>query len=248
MFSAPRSFRVSPLQRPPECCLTPFALLLIFTDGFANHANSSSGFPNFFQSLGPNAGLGNGNLLIILEAIQLYVGQILRKLASENVRTVEPKRSVVENFTNYCDVYFKRTVFSAECGSWYKSSPPGTSPEERKKGRVTAIWPGSSVHAVKALERVRFEDFEMTLFDQKNEFAWFGDGWTVAERVKDVEGLSWYLNGTRFLHEDLGKADTSGVKTGVSGSTHGDGQGLVDAGAKVSGIAEEKVPEGIAAT
>lgn len=38
----------------------------------------TDGFPNFFQSLGPNAGLGNGNLLIIIETMQLYVGQILR--------------------------------------------------------------------------------------------------------------------------------------------------------------------------
>ena len=208
----------------------------------------TDGFPNFFQSLGPNAGLGNGNLLIIIEAIHLYVGQILRKLATENVRFVEPKRSVVENFTNYCDVYFKRTVFSAECGSWYKSSPPGATAEERKRGRVTALWPGSSIHAVRALERVRFEDYEMTLFDKENEFAWFGDGWTVAERVKDVEGLSWYLNETRFLHEDLGTENGKPVVAGVNASTHGDGQGRVDGGATVNGSAEVPVPEGIAAT
>ncbi len=166
----------------------------------------TSGFPNFFQSLGPNAGLGNGNLIIIIESIALYVGQCLRKMATENVKTMEPKRKCVENFTNYCDTYFKRTVFSAECGSWYKSSPPGTSAEERKKGRVTALWPGSSLHGVKTLGRVRFEDFEMDLYEE-NEFAWFGDGWTVAERTGDVEGLSYYLNGTQYLHSNLGHGE-----------------------------------------
>ena len=64
-------------------------------------------------------------------------------------------------------------MFSAECGSWYKSSPPGTSAEERKKGRVTTLWPGSSLHAVKASEKAWFEDFEME-YVEENEFAWFG--------------------------------------------------------------------------
>lgn len=159
-------------------------------------------FPNYFQSLGPNAGVGNGNLLVIIESIHHYVGQVLQRLSTSNYKTIEPKPKCVKNFTNYCDAFFKRTVFSAECGSWYKSSPPGTSAEDRKKGRVTAIWPGSSIHAVKALEKPRWEDFEMETTDG-NDFGWFGDGWAVAERIADAEGLSWYLNETRFIHEDL---------------------------------------------
>jgi hypothetical protein len=162
----------------------------------------TSGFPNFFQSLGPNAGLGNGNLLIIIEQIAKYVGQCLQKLATHSIRALEPKQKCVDNFTSYCEAYFKRTVFNAECGSWYKSSPPGTNAEERKRERVTALWLGSSLHAVKALEKVRFEDFEME-YVEENEFAWFGDGWTVTERTVDMEGLTWYLNNTKFTHEDL---------------------------------------------
>ncbi|KAI1611349.1 hypothetical protein EDD37DRAFT_565524 [Exophiala viscosa] len=163
---------------------------------------ATDGFPNYFQSLGPNAGVGNGNLLIIIEAIALYVGQILRRLGQGNVKTIEPKRKPVENFTNYCDAYFKRTVFSAECGSWYKSAPPNATAEERKRGRITALWPGSSVHAIKALETVRFDDYELTTVDD-NDFGWFGDGWAAAERSGDVEGLCWYLNNTKFTHEPL---------------------------------------------
>jgi cation diffusion facilitator CzcD-associated flavoprotein CzcO len=196
-------------------------------------------FPNFFQSLGPNAGLGNGNLLIIIEAISHYVGQILQKLATGNVATVEPKREVVKNFTDYCDAYFKRTVFSAECGSWYKSSPPGASPEERKKGRVTALWPGSSIHAVRALEKVRWEDYVIKEVDG-NPFGWFGDGWTVAERTGDVEGLSWYLNGTKFLHKSLEEEK--------------DREGGIFGGNMANGLSKEElkkevvVPNGVAAT
>lgn len=165
-------------------------------------SSCTDGFPNYFQSLGPNAGVGNGSLLFMIESIHNYIGQILQKLSTGNVRTIEPKAKVVQNFTDYCDAFFKRTVFSAECGSWYKSSPPGTDPSQRKNGRVTALWPGSSIHAIKVFEKVRWEDFEMETVDD-NDFGWFGDGWGVAEKTHDAEGLSWYLNGTRFLHDDL---------------------------------------------
>ena len=191
-------------------------------------------FPNYFQSLGPNAGVGNGNLIMIIESIQLYVAQILRKLATENVKAIQPKKKAVENFTNYCDAFFKRTVFSAECGSWYKSSPPGASAEDRKKGRITALWPGSSIHAIRALERVRWEDFEYEYKDG-NEFGWFGDGWAAAERTGDVEGLSWYINDTHFVDEDLkGAKEVNGV---VNGDKKVEGQ-----------LADIKVPDIVMST
>ena len=199
-------------------------------------------FPNFFQSLGPNQGLGNGNLLILIEAITLYVGQILQRLGQGNVKTIEPKRKVVENFTDYCDAYFKRTVFSAECGSWYKSAPPNATAEERKRGRVTALWPGSSIHAVRAFEKVRFDDFEMKTCDE-NEFGWFGDGWAVAERNGDPEGLSWYLSGTRFLHDPLEEGNNL-VVNGDKVVTNGDGEASTNGEV----APEVRIPDGVAAT
>ncbi|KAF9641544.1 putative flavin-binding monooxygenase protein [Lasiodiplodia theobromae] len=84
------------------------------------------------------------------------------------------------------------TVYTADCLSWYKSAPPGASVEERKRGRVTALWPGSSVHALHALSEVRWEDFEVESCGG-NEFAWFGNGWTVADRSGVAEGLTWYI-------------------------------------------------------
>jgi hypothetical protein len=200
-------------------------------------------FPNFFQSLGPNAGVGNGNLLIIAEIISLYVSQILDRMTKGNVKTIEPKRKQVENFTNYCDAYFKRTVFSAECGSWYKSAPPNATDEERRNGRITALWPGSSIHAVKALQTVRFDDYEMTTADS-NDFGWFGDGWAVAERTGDVEGLTWYLNDTRFSHEPLVEGEKLKVEDGkVHVVNGGDGDSV-----KGDMTTEFRIPDGVVAT
>lgn len=163
---------------------------------------ATDNFPNYFMSLGPNSGRGNGNLLVVIEAIHHYIGQILQKLSTGHTRTVEVKPGPVQNFSDYCDAYFQRTVFSAECNSWYKSIPAGVDPAEKKRGRVSALWPGSNIHQVKALEKVRWEDYILKGVDE-NPFGWFGDGWSVAERDGDEEGMCWYLNGTRMLHEPL---------------------------------------------
>lgn len=156
-------------------------------------------FPNFFQSLGPNSFQGAGSLLIMLEQIHLYVAQILQRLATGNVKTIEPKRSQVDNFTEFCEEYFKRTVYSDMCDSWYKSSDP----EERKTGRVNALWPGSCMHALQALSSPRWEDFDMESFNG-NDFGWFGNGLTMCEKTSQprVDDLTWYLESVDFLDTD----------------------------------------------
>jgi cation diffusion facilitator CzcD-associated flavoprotein CzcO len=150
---------------------------------------TTHGFPNLFMSLGPNSGLGSGNLLIMLERIAAYVAQCAEKMQMENIRSMVPSQRAVNLFTDFCDVYFKGTVYSEECSSWYKTGG--------KNGRVTALWPGSSLHATQVLEKPRWEDFDFTYADG-NEFGWFGDGWTERER----KGLdkSYYIQQT-FLDE-----------------------------------------------
>ena len=163
---------------------------------------TTNGFPNYFMALGPNSGLGNGNLLILLERIAEYGAQCMEKMQTQNIRTMQPKASAVDNFAKFCDAYFERTVYSAECSSWYKSSPVGSSPEEQKKGRVTALWPGSSLHAVATLSKPRWEDFDYTYVDE-NPIGWFGDGWSIGDRSGDPKLQTYYLDNHHFLHQDI---------------------------------------------
>lgn len=161
----------------------------------------TDGFPNFFQSLGPNAFQGSGNLLVMIEATHRYVAQVLEKLATGNVATVEPRRRCVDLFTRHCDEYFKRTVYSESCDSWYKSSPPGATREQKRNGRVTAIWPGSSLHAIHVLRTPRWEDYEMRAYDD-NEFGWFGNGLVAAELEPSdaaIDKFTYYLDDTSIL-------------------------------------------------
>ncbi|OGM49652.1 hypothetical protein ABOM_001870 [Aspergillus bombycis] len=163
----------------------------------------TDGFPNFFQSLGPNSFQGAGNLLIMIEQLHSYVAEVISRMKYDNVGQIEPKQHQVESFTRFTEKYFERTVYSAECASWYKSTPPGATLQERKRGPVTALWPGSSLHAVKALKRVRWEDFETKPWDG-NEFGWFGNGWTMVEKRPQSEdkAMTWYLDHTGFVDNE----------------------------------------------
>ncbi|CAG8381236.1 unnamed protein product [Penicillium salamii] len=161
---------------------------------------TTNDFPNFFQSLGPNSFQGAGNLLITMEQVHAYVAQIIARMAYDNIGIVEAKKSQVRGFTQFCEKYFERTVYSAKCASWYKSSPPGSSLEERKSGRVVALWPGSSLHALQALKKVRWEDYDLQSYDG-NEFGWFGNGWIFDEQKLQIDGaaITHYLDRTDFL-------------------------------------------------
>ncbi|RAL04884.1 flavin-containing monooxygenase [Aspergillus ibericus CBS 121593] len=163
---------------------------------------ATDGFPNFFQSLGPNSFQGAGNLLIMLEQVHTYVGQVLSRMAYDNIGLVEPKKTQVDAFTKLCEDYFQRTVYSEDCASWYKTSPLGASDEERNRGRVTALWPGSSLHYIKTLEKVRWEDFALQPYDG-NIFGWFGNGWTVAEQQQQIDAaaITSYLDQTDFVDD-----------------------------------------------
>jgi hypothetical protein len=88
----------------------------------------------------------------------------------------------------------------------------------KEEGRVTGLWPGtyhhhrshlfpyngdiagSCLHAVRALESPRWEDFKYEFLDgNKNRFHWLGDGCTYNEKhmVGDRESIH------RLIAEDL---------------------------------------------
>lgn len=150
------------------------------------------GFPNMFMFLGPNQGLGTGNLLIILERVADYAVKAVQKLQSENILTLQPSKAATDGFTRFCDAQMKRTVFSEECQSWYKTD-----------GRVSALWPGSSLHAIKALQNPRWEDFEYTFIDE-NELGWLGDGSTEADWKSEAD-KSYYLTSLQLIKDELPK-------------------------------------------
>lgn len=62
------------------------------------------GFPNMFQALGPNAGVGAGNLLLIMERQVDYAVAATLKIQRESIKSIEAKQEAVEDFEKYIDV------------------------------------------------------------------------------------------------------------------------------------------------
>ncbi|PWN92577.1 FAD/NAD(P)-binding domain-containing protein [Acaromyces ingoldii] len=143
------------------------------------------GFPNYFIVNGPNSAAGSGDLVVLLQTEVDYAVQCLQKLQLEGYKSLEVKREAVEEFQEYAQTYFKKTVFGTKCRTWYKSG--------RSEGPVTALWPGSILHGVKTLLRPRWEDYKLEPLPEsrRNRFQYLGNGYTVAE--EDGLDTAWYV-------------------------------------------------------
>lgn len=127
-------------------------------------------FPNYFVFLGPNCPVGNGPLLPVIETQADYMLKWIDRYQTENIRSFAPKASVVNEFVSHVNKYMPRTVWAEGCRSWYK---------DRKTDRIVALWPGSSLHFMEAMQDVRADDFAIEY--QGNRFAWLGNGYSQTE-------------------------------------------------------------------
>lgn len=66
------------------------------------------GFPNWFQTLGPNSAVGAGSLLIILEKQVDYAVEATLKIQRERLKSMDPKKEAVDDFDEYLEVSASR--------------------------------------------------------------------------------------------------------------------------------------------
>jgi hypothetical protein len=89
-------------------------------------------FPNLFLLLGPNSGLGHNSIIVMIEAQVNYIAESLLYLQENNVRTLDVKQDVHDQFNQNIQSKLKNTVWqSGGCHSWYQDA----------KGNNTMIWP-----------------------------------------------------------------------------------------------------------
>ncbi|KAL1841206.1 hypothetical protein VTJ49DRAFT_7327 [Mycothermus thermophilus] len=150
------------------------------------------GFPNFLLLFGPNGAIGAGSLTRMLEASVDYAVCFIRKLQREDYACAEVKRERVKDFMTYVDRYFEKTVYSDECGGWYKSTC--TDSDGKKRIIVTGLWPGSTLHAIEAMRAPRWEDWvwESVEGEEGNGLRWLGNGMSVTQFGEGDP--SWYVN------------------------------------------------------
>lgn len=76
-------------------------------------------FPNLFFVLGPNSFGFSGTLNYSVETVLTYIAKVLRKLTTQGVKTIVPSKAATDDFIEYVDAFFSRTVLSDHCSSWY---------------------------------------------------------------------------------------------------------------------------------
>lgn len=122
--------------------------------------------------LGPNAPIGHGSVLPIIEQSTKYIMNMLHKCQTEGIKSVVAKQSAVADYSEHIQEFMKRTAWNTHCRSWFKN---GT-----VDGPVVAVHPGSRIHWFHMLDHPRYEDFEWEAWST-NRFAYLGNGFSVKE-------------------------------------------------------------------
>ncbi|EXJ53853.1 hypothetical protein A1O7_09189 [Cladophialophora yegresii CBS 114405] len=139
--------------------------------------------PNYFMFTGPNALIGHGSLMESLGWSAEYMIKWMRKIASEDIKAVVPKQSVVDDFIVYSDQIHQTLTWTGACRSWYKNNTID--------GRVTATFAGSALLFKRLIQDLRPEDFDIKPRN-KNRFRFLGNGFLQYELQKGND-LAWYV-------------------------------------------------------
>lgn len=73
-------------------------------------------------------------------------------MQQDQIKTLNVKGPMQRAFNEYIQSVHQDLVWTGSCSSWYK---------DKATGRVTAVWPGSSIHYMETIEQPRWEDFEI---------------------------------------------------------------------------------------
>jgi hypothetical protein len=137
--------------------------------------------------------------------------KLIDRYQTHNIKAFAPKQEAVDDFIAHKDMFMARTVWNDPCRSWYKAAGPD--------GKVTALWPGSTLHYMEAMEEVRLDDWNIKY--EGNRFAYLGNGYSQTEidttadwgyyiREKD-DGAPLSLDGRRKIMNKSGTVSNQGA-------------------------------------
>ncbi|KAI9028381.1 hypothetical protein DFJ74DRAFT_658763 [Hyaloraphidium curvatum] len=110
------------------------------------------GFPNLFPLMGVNAPVASQSIHILEEAQMQYVIQVVRRMQTTDEVSYEPKKEAEEQWHDGIQERLKPTVWSVECGGWYK----------HKSGIICSHYPGRSLEYLDELKEPIWSDFLIT--------------------------------------------------------------------------------------
>ncbi|KAK8913315.1 putative sterigmatocystin biosynthesis monooxygenase stcW [Metarhizium anisopliae] len=165
-----------------------------------------SGFPNYLVYLGPNTPISNGSLMGPLEATSDYFIRLLQRMIRHGALSFDVHPGAQEDFDKHTKSFMKGMVWTGTCRSWFKRADDG---------KVTALWPGSSLHYMQCLAEDRWEDYEWR-YDRER-FAYWKNGFSWIERPgadqmglqaqRSMEAMTTLPRSTSDLAFYIGKAE-----------------------------------------
>lgn len=108
----------------------------------------------------------------------------MNRWQTENIQSFSPKDTAVDEFIEFKDKFMEHTVWNEDCRSWYKTNSVS--------GKVTALWPGSTLHYLEALAEPRYEDWDFTYTG--NRYAYLGNGFSQAESDRTADWAYYIRN------------------------------------------------------
>ncbi|MER7830042.1 NAD(P)/FAD-dependent oxidoreductase [Streptomyces sp. NPDC095602] len=114
---------------------------------------TAAGFPNFMTVIGPNTGLGNSSMILMIESQLNYMADFVRQLdLLGGGRALAPRPSAVAAWNRRVQARMERTVWkSGGCDSWYLDA----------NGRNTTLWPGTTSEFRRATRVVDLGEYEV---------------------------------------------------------------------------------------
>ncbi|WP_338683759.1 NAD(P)/FAD-dependent oxidoreductase [Streptomyces acidiscabies] len=120
-----------------------------------------AGFPNWMTVIGPNTGLGNSSMILMIESQLNYMADYLRQLdVLGGEVALDARPSAVHRWNRRVQDRMERTVWNTGgCVSWYLDA----------QGRNTTVWPGTTSEFRRATRRVDLAEYEVLRRPKKPE-------------------------------------------------------------------------------
>ncbi|MGH3325751.1 MAG: flavin-containing monooxygenase [Streptomyces sp.] len=116
---------------------------------------TAPGFPNFMTVIGPNTGLGNSSMILIIESQLNYMVDYVKKLDTlggpAGKAALDPRPEAVNAWNAHIQDRMERSVWNTGCDSWYLDA----------NGRNTTVWPGTTAEFRNVTREVRLEEYEV---------------------------------------------------------------------------------------
>ena len=107
-------------------------------------------FPNMAIMTGPNTGLANSSMLLMMESQAKYLAQMTAYLQQHPDNVLDVRADIQQHYTDDIDRRLKRSVWvTGGCQSWYQDD----------QGRVVTLWPGTTSRFARLTRTLEIGDF-----------------------------------------------------------------------------------------